>query len=49
MWGMFDILVFAGGFAACWFTKDFVIKALTGAETFAQSLEAKAKAVRAAL
>lgn len=49
MWNIFDIAVFCAGFAACWFTKDWLVKVVTGAETFAKNLEAKAKAIRAAL
>lgn len=49
MWNVFDVVVFVAGFAACWFGKDWIIKTATGAESFARSLEAKAKAVRAAL
>ena len=49
MWNIFDAIVFAGGFAACWFSKDFIVKNALGAKTFAQKLEAKAAAIRAAL
>ena len=42
-------LAFAGGFAACWFSKDKLIIAVTGATSFAKSLEAKAAAIKAAL
>jgi hypothetical protein len=39
----------AGGFALCWFAKDKIIALVTGTEALATSLEAKAKALRAAL
>ncbi len=42
-------LTFAGGFAACWFSKDTLIVAVTGTTNFVKSLEAKAAAIRAAL
>ncbi len=42
-------LAFASGFAACWFTKDKLVIAVTGATTFAKALEAKAAAIKAAL
>lgn len=40
---------FTAGFAACWFSKDWVTKFATGAKAFADALEAKAAAVKAAL
>lgn len=49
MWNIFDIAVFCAGFAACWFGKDPITKLVLGAKTFAQKLEAKAAAIRAAL
>lgn len=42
-------LAFAGGFAACWLSKDKLLIAVTGATNFAKSLEAKAAAIRATL
>jgi hypothetical protein len=47
MWNFFDLLVFAGGFAACWFGKDWITKQVLGIETFAKALEAKAASLRA--
>lgn len=49
MWNVFDIAVFASGFAACWFGKDTITKWVIGAEAFAKSLEAKAAAIKAAV
>jgi hypothetical protein len=49
MWTLFDLCVFAVGFVACWFCKDQITKLVTGTETFAKSLEAKAAALRAKL
>jgi hypothetical protein len=49
MWTFFDAIVFAAGFAACWFGKDPLTKLVLGAETFAKSLEAKAAAIKAAV
>lgn len=43
------ITVFAGGFAACWFAKDAIIKAVTGTKAFVNALETKAAALRALL
>ncbi len=42
-------VVFAAGFAVCWFFKDPLMKAALGAQAFATKLEAKAKAIKAAL
>ncbi|HXP66431.1 MAG TPA: hypothetical protein VN815_13220 [Steroidobacteraceae bacterium] len=49
MWNLFDIAVFAAGFAACWFGKDTLVKWYQGASTFAANLEAKAAKIKAAL
>jgi len=49
VWNIFDAFVFAGGFVACWFSKDWITKQALGAKSFAQKLEAKAAAIRAAL
>jgi hypothetical protein len=49
MWNLFDIIVFAAGFVACWFGKDPITKAIVGAENFAKALETKAAAVKAAV
>jgi len=44
-----DVLVFAAGFAACWFGKDAILKLVLGAKSVADKLEAKAAAIKAAL
>jgi hypothetical protein len=44
-----NMLLFVAGFAACWYTKDAVTKAVTGTEAFIKMLEAKAAALRAVL
>lgn len=49
MWNVFDVAVFAGGFAVCWFGKDLIVKTVIGAKAFAIKLETKAKAIKAAL
>ncbi len=49
MWILFDIVMFAAGFAACWFSKDGIAQAVSGAEAYAKVLESKAAALRAAL
>ena len=49
MFAVIDLFWFAGGFAACWYGKDLVVKWWTGAAAFAASLEAKAAAIKAAL
>jgi hypothetical protein len=41
-----DILLFAAGFAACWFCKDPVLRLVTGTETLIKSLEAKLAVLR---
>jgi hypothetical protein len=41
-----DVLVFAAGFAVCWFFKDPVTKMITGTENFVKSLEAKIAALK---
>lgn len=46
MWSIFDIIVFAAGFAACWFSKDWVVKCYDATTSFVRRLEAKAKAIR---
>lgn len=38
-----------GGYVACWYSKDALTKLFTGAKAFADSLEAKAAAIKAAL
>jgi hypothetical protein len=49
MWNFFDAIVFAAGFAACWFGKDPIVKIVIGTENFVKSLEAKTAAIKAAL
>jgi len=49
MWTTFDAIIFAAGFAACWFSKDKVTELVVGAETFAKALESKAALLRATL
>jgi hypothetical protein len=49
MWTIFDVLVFAAGFAASWFSKDRITQLVTGTDAFVKSLEAKAAALKAAL
>jgi hypothetical protein len=49
LWTFFDAVVFAAGFAACWFLKDRITQLVVGGETFAKSLEAKAAALKAAV
>ena len=44
-----DVFWFAAGFAVCWFFKDPIMKFFLGAKSFAEKLEAKAAAVRAAV
>jgi hypothetical protein len=44
-----DLFVFAAGFAACWYGKDWLISKWKGAEAFAASLEAKANAIKSAV
>ena len=49
MWTFFDALLFAAGFAVCWFAKDRITLLFAGTEAFIKSLEAKAAALKAAL
>ena len=44
-----NFIVFVAGFAACWYTKDAVTKAVTGTEAFINMLEAKAAALKEVL
>jgi hypothetical protein len=48
MQNFIDILCGVGGFIVCWFTKDFLQKALTGTEGFIATMEAKIAALKAA-
>ena len=49
MWTVFDLAMFAAGFATCWFSKDRIAQIVSGAEAYAKALESKAAALRAAL
>ncbi len=49
MWNIFDIVVFAAGFSACWFAKDKITQLVTGTDAFIKALEAKAAALKAVL
>lgn len=49
MWTFFDLSMFVAGFATCWFSKDRIVQAVSGAEAYAKVLETKAAALRAAL
>jgi|GEM_PF-6164182 len=44
-----DALVFVGGFVACWFCKDTILKWALGAKSLADKLEAKAAIIKGAL
>lgn len=46
MIGIEYAVLFAGGYAACWFTKDYFAKWIMGAEAFVKSLEAKVTALK---
>jgi hypothetical protein len=48
-WNFFDLLVFAAGYAACWYTKDYVTKTYMGSQNFVASLEAKVAALKTKL
>ena len=49
MWTFFDLLAFATGFAACWFSKDKIVQTVAGTEAFAKALEVKVAALKASL
>ncbi len=49
MWTFFDALLFAAGFAVCWFAKDRIALLFTGTDAFIKTLEAKAAALKAVL
>lgn len=49
MWTFFDFVLLAAGYAACWFSKDWIKAKLMGAQSLAASLEAKAAALKAKL
>lgn len=44
---MLDIILFATGFAACWFCKDPVVRLVTGTDALITSLEARLAVLRA--
>ena len=44
---MLDIILFAAGFATCWFCKDPIVRLVTGTEALITSLEVKLAALRA--
>jgi hypothetical protein len=43
---IFDIVIFATGFGACWLCKDAVVRLVTGTESLINSLEAKLAILR---
>ena len=47
MRAILDVILFAAGFAACWFCKDPVLRLVTGTDALVKSLEAKLAALRA--
>ncbi|MBR0780468.1 hypothetical protein [Bradyrhizobium iriomotense] len=49
MWTIFDIILFAAGFAMCWFCKDTILRSVTGTDTLIKSLELKLAALRTKL
>lgn len=49
MCSIFHIVLFAAGFAVCWFSKDWLIMSYDGTTNFVRRLEAKAKAIRETL
>lgn len=49
MQAIFDVVVFAAGFGACWFCKDKLLQFVTGTEAQVKSLETKLAVLRAAL
>ena len=46
---IFDVIVFAAGFAACWLCKDALLRLATGTEAQVKSLETKLALLRATL
>lgn len=49
MWSIFDIILFVAGFAACWFSRDWLIKSYDRIANFVGRVGAKAKAIRETL
>lgn len=43
---VFDIVLFAAGFAACWFCKDPVLGLVSGTDALIKSLEVKLAELR---
>jgi hypothetical protein len=46
---VFDVIVFAAGFGACWLWKDALLRFVTGTEAQVKSLETKLAMLRAML
>lgn len=46
---IFDTVVFAAGFGACWLCKDALLRFVTGTEAQVKSLESKLAVLRAML
>lgn len=42
-------VLFAGGFGACWFAKDAIVRSVRGTEGLVRSLEAKLALLKARL
>jgi hypothetical protein len=49
MWSIFDVIVFAAGFGACWFSRDWLMMSYDRIAKFIRRLEAKAKSIRETL
>ena len=49
MQSIFDAILFAAGFGACWLCKDTLLRFVTGTEAQVKSLETKLALLRAAL
>lgn len=46
---IFDVIVFAAGFGACWLCKDALLRFVTGTEAQVKSLETRLAVLRAML
>lgn len=46
---IFDVIVFAAGFGACWACKDTMLRFVTGTEAQVKSLETRLALLRAML
>ncbi|WFU83779.1 hypothetical protein QA645_13845 [Bradyrhizobium sp. CIAT3101] len=46
---IFDVIVFAAGFGACWLSKDTLLRLVTGTEARVKLLETKLATLRALL